>query len=88
MATCTDKYTASTCLTGYIILSKTCVKCAAGESTCTNLRATSCKSGYFLNAGVCTACNANTNVDSCYSASAAEATGCNSGYFLSSGACS
>jgi len=56
MASCTDIYTADTCITGYVILSKTCVKCLDGGS-CTPKKAEVCNSGYFLDAGVCTACN-------------------------------
>jgi len=88
MKTCTDKYTASTCMTGYIVNSKTCIKCGTGEATCTALKATSCNAGYFLSAGVCTACNSNTNVDACYNSDANMATGCIAAKFLSSGACS
>lgn len=88
MKTCTDIYTAETCITGYIELSKTCVKCGEGDKICTPKRATSCNTGYFLNDGVCTTCNPNSNVDSCYSGASSEATGCNTNYYLSSGACS
>lgn len=70
MATCTDKDTALTCKSGWIILESTCVPCAIGDNTCTAKRATACNAGYFLSAGVCTACNSNSNVDACFSSAA------------------
>lgn len=69
MKTCTDLYTATSCMTGWIILESTCVACSSGDSTCINKKATECNSGYFLTAGVCTACNSNSNVDGCFSSS-------------------